>query len=216
MDYPAPSIDLAVIKIGYIMPALQDQQGVEVFYARIEESLIPPQNGLDNLSPVEDIYVVGYPNNIWDSVNNLPVLRRGVTATHPNVNYERHNELLIDSAIFGSSGVIADKFWHIQFGTRTRPLGVVYGVYVHKAISHSNTPRDPHSQQPRSCNQIHRITEISRSVGRIPKAQCQYGIFYDESRTKPIRDGITGRWFYLITSHDPIGPQCFNNTTQGE
>ena len=49
--------------------------------------------------------MIGYPNALWDSVNNLPIIRRGVTATPYNVDYEGKREFLIDAACFpGSSG----------------------------------------------------------------------------------------------------------------
>lgn len=47
----------------------------------------------------------GYPDGLWDAVNNRPVLRRGVTATHPIKDYNGKKEFLIDApAIPGTSG----------------------------------------------------------------------------------------------------------------
>ena len=49
--------------------------------------------------------MIGYPIGIWDSVNNKPIFRKGVTATHPNFDYNGKKEFLIDMACFpGSSG----------------------------------------------------------------------------------------------------------------
>jgi len=49
--------------------------------------------------------MVGYPVGIWDSANNMPVIRRGITATHPGKDYEGKSEFMIDAACFpGSSG----------------------------------------------------------------------------------------------------------------
>jgi hypothetical protein len=54
---------------------------------------------------LEDVIMVGYPIGLWDSVNNMPVFRRGVTATHPYLDYESRKEFLVDMACFpGSSG----------------------------------------------------------------------------------------------------------------
>jgi hypothetical protein len=33
--------------------------------------------------------MIGYPNGIWDAKNNLPVIRKGITATHANIPWTR-------------------------------------------------------------------------------------------------------------------------------
>ena len=49
--------------------------------------------------------MIGYPDGIWDSVNNLPVIRKGITATHPHISWNGKTEFLTDIASFpGSSG----------------------------------------------------------------------------------------------------------------
>jgi len=49
--------------------------------------------------------MVGYPIGLWDENNNLPIFRRGVTATHPSIDFKGKKEFLIDVAAFpGSSG----------------------------------------------------------------------------------------------------------------
>ena len=48
---------------------------------------------------------MGYPNGLWDQKNNRPIARKGITATHPGINYNGKQEFLIDVACFpGSSG----------------------------------------------------------------------------------------------------------------
>ncbi len=44
--------------------------------------------------------MIGYPNGIWDEANNMPIIRRGITATHPNFNYNGKPEFMIDAACF--------------------------------------------------------------------------------------------------------------------
>ncbi|MEJ7683095.1 MAG: hypothetical protein WKG06_35620 [Segetibacter sp.] len=45
------------------------------------------------------------PNGIWDKSNNIPVIRQGITASHPKLKYNSKSEILIDCACFpGSSG----------------------------------------------------------------------------------------------------------------
>lgn len=54
---------------------------------------------------ISDVYVVGYPDAFRDIRNNLPIARRGVTATPLFSDYEGNKEFLIDCGIVeGSSG----------------------------------------------------------------------------------------------------------------
>lgn len=81
------------------------QKGLAFFYTALDPSLIPDKAGIDALVGLDDIIMVGYPNGLWDSVNNLPILRAGTTATHPKYGYEGKAYFLIDCACFpGSSG----------------------------------------------------------------------------------------------------------------
>ena len=57
------------------------------------------------ISSIEDILMIGYPDGMSDSKNNLPIVRRGITATDYKIDYEGEKEFLIDASIFkGSSG----------------------------------------------------------------------------------------------------------------
>jgi Trypsin-like peptidase domain len=79
--------------------------GKRVYTVSLDNSLIWPDDQLCNLSAVEDIVMVGYPIGLWDEINNLPIFRRGITATHPSVDFKGKKEFLIDVAAFpGSSG----------------------------------------------------------------------------------------------------------------
>ena len=64
---------------------------------------------------MEDIVMIGYPNGIWDALNNKPIFRKGITAAHPNRDYLGNKEFLIDAACFpGSSG--SPVFIYNEFG----------------------------------------------------------------------------------------------------
>lgn len=54
---------------------------------------------------IEDVYVIGYPNAFRDSKNNLPLARKGITATPLFADYEGDKKFLVDSGIIeGNSG----------------------------------------------------------------------------------------------------------------
>lgn len=62
-------------------------------------------NDIKNLNYVEDILMVGYPRGVIDDYNNLPVFRKGITATHPGIKFKNQKVFLVDMTITnGSSG----------------------------------------------------------------------------------------------------------------
>ena len=49
--------------------------------------------------------MIGYPIGLWDEANNFPILRKGVAASHPALDFNRESIGVIDAACFpGSSG----------------------------------------------------------------------------------------------------------------
>lgn len=94
MYYPMTSINQRFRNIG-----------IPLFQVYLEEKSIISAENLDQIDAVNDILMVGYPNGIWDEYNNLPIVRKGITATHPNIDYQNRKEFMIDAACFpGSSG----------------------------------------------------------------------------------------------------------------
>lgn len=97
--HPNPEIDLAMLVI--------ELESVKhpFFYRSLSRALMPKTDTLRGLSAIENITMVGYPNGISDEVNNFPIFRRGITASHPAVAFNGREEFLIDMACFtGSSG----------------------------------------------------------------------------------------------------------------
>jgi hypothetical protein len=104
MLHPDPEVDLCVMPVENLLTQFASS-GNEFFFTSLDKSLIPSPEELADLGAIEDVVMVGYPNGIWDSKNNMPIVRRGVTATHPNLDYEGRKEFVIDAACFpGSSG----------------------------------------------------------------------------------------------------------------
>lgn len=97
--HPDPSVDLACInvsKIGNVIPP--------IYYKTLSDDLLSDFNH-DKLLPGNDVWFVGYPENRFDTKNNLPILRRGYIASIPTVDFEGRKEFLIDAQVFrGSSG----------------------------------------------------------------------------------------------------------------
>ncbi|HEV2225442.1 MAG TPA: trypsin-like peptidase domain-containing protein [Nitrososphaerales archaeon] len=133
-------LDLCAMPIAQLLEAA-NKAGKDIFYITFGEEILPTAQVLDELSAVEDITMVGYPIGLWDSVNNLPLFRRGITASHPAVDFEREPVGLLDIATFpGSSGSpvmllnegsFATK-GGLTVGNRLYLLGILYQYYYLK------------------------------------------------------------------------------------
>lgn len=103
----------------------------------ITEDFIWDNTKLQELSVLEDVVMVGYPIGLWDEANNLPLFRKGVTSSHPAVDFNNVGIGVVDMACFpGSSGSpiyilnensYSDKAGNTYVGTpRLIFLGVLY------------------------------------------------------------------------------------------
>lgn len=92
----------------YAMPIIQMAKNLskkEVFYIPIDEKLVYDNAKLEDLSAIEDVIMVGYPIGLSDLDNNFPIFRRGITASHPSLNFNSQGIGVVDMACFpGSSG----------------------------------------------------------------------------------------------------------------
>ena len=139
LAHPDPEVDLCVMPLSPIITEAQ-KRAVNFFQRSMGASLIPSDEKLLELMPAEEILMVGYPIGIWDSVNNLPVFRQGIAATHPGYRYDGRDEFLIDAACYpGSSGspvlIVNQSSYRtregITFGSRALFLGVLFGGFEH-------------------------------------------------------------------------------------
>lgn len=104
LKHPEDEIDLCILPLAPLHKQLS-QTDQKLFYIHLDKSLMMKEDQLYELMAMEDIAMIGYPNGIWDSVNNLPLIRRGITSTHPKLDYNGKPEFMIDAACFpGSSG----------------------------------------------------------------------------------------------------------------
>ncbi|MFM2346233.1 MAG: hypothetical protein RL654_986 [Pseudomonadota bacterium] len=138
--HPVPAIDLVAFPIGSILRnATKD--GRSYHFVPLGRSTLATRDLLDSLSPMEEIVMIGYPNGLWDELHNLPILRKGITATHPGLNLNGKPDFLIDAACFpGSSGSpvflanigsYVSQEGYLCAGNRVSLLGTLYAGPQH-------------------------------------------------------------------------------------
>lgn len=136
--------DLCFCFVNPVFEYVRKQTGKNVFYIAIDESILPTQKMLEDLSALEELVMVGYPIGLWDKKNNLPIFRKGYTAAHPAIDFNEAGIGLVDMACFpGSSGSpiyilneggYKDKMGNLNWGTsRIIFMGTLFSGPIYDA-----------------------------------------------------------------------------------
>lgn len=157
VQHPDPDIDLAAFPLAPVLVWLQGR-GHTPYYRAIKRGDWADGDFLKELSAVEEVLMVGYPNGLWDARNNLPMVRRGITATPPYINFEGKSQFMIDCACFpGSSGspiyllnegAYTQKNGSIMVGRRFKLLGILWGGPQYTAEGEIRIVPIPSASQP--------------------------------------------------------------------
>lgn len=131
--HPDPEVDLCVFPLNTIFKDFKNHDW-KPFFSILTEREIP--STFDQINSVEDILMTGYPSGLWDEKYNLPIVRKGITATHPLREYNGERKFVADIAAFpGSSGspiVLIDDENNEQ-KPRIKLLGILYAGPTHTA-----------------------------------------------------------------------------------
>lgn len=174
LKHPDDNVDLCILPLAPLLQQLS-QTGEKLFYIHLDKSLMMDESQLSQLMAMEDIAMIGYPNGIWDSVNNLPLIRRGITSTHPKLDYNGKSEFMIDAACFpGSSGspvFLMNIGGHMTStgynlgASRINLLGILYAGPQHTATGEVEIVEVPTRQKAVS------FSHIPNNLGLVIKAK---------------------------------------------
>lgn len=174
--HPQDDVDLCVLPIKPLIKAAL-LQGKHLFYRTLGEEFIPSDTDKSSLDAIEDVIMVGYPNGLWDRVNNMPIIRKGITATNVTLDYNGKKEFLIDAACFpGSSGSpvlicnvggYTDKQGNLNLGkSRVFLLGILYAGPQMQVTGDFQVVTVPDSQQKAIS-----VSRIPNNLGVIIKSE---------------------------------------------
>jgi hypothetical protein len=177
IDHPDEDVDLCVINLSELYTEIKSH-GWIVFNKFINETNIPSDEVLQNLSAMEDATMIGYPDGLIDSVNYLPILRRGTTASHPSLDFQGRPEGVLDIACFpGSSGspvfvlnegAFRDSRGNMLSGERMVFLGINYATWQYRAGGEMAKIKTPTKRVP--------MTNIPMHVSFYVKAKALLAI----------------------------------------
>lgn len=185
--HPDANIDLAVMAAQPIYNRVREF-GKIAFIMEFSKNVFLNDHEAHDTLPAADILMVGYPNGLWDQVNNSPIIRRGIMATPIYQDFCGRPEFVIDCACFpGSSGSPVLVYHHgfrfarnqenIAVGVmQIRLAGVLYGGPQHTADGKIVVETIPTRSVPLSrtripnnlgyCIKIDQIYEIENLIAR--------------------------------------------------
>lgn len=152
--HPNNNIDLCFLPLKSILEKIDSVNG-RVFYIALDSDLIADDEYLSSLNAIEEVIMVGYPQGLMDIFNHKPIIRKGITATHPRNDYLGKTQILLDIAAYpGSSGspvfLLNEGSYYLgntlQIGSRIKLLGILYAGPQYTAvgkIAFSHLPVQP-------------------------------------------------------------------------
>lgn len=140
INHPDESVDLCFAPLAPIVILMeQEDPPVHIFYRALGlEMLASDEDLLSDCSAAEEVLMYGYPIGVHDERNNFPLIRRGITASHPGIDFNGKTVGAVDIACFpGSSGspilILREGAWFskkrnaVTIGGKGVLLGVLYG-----------------------------------------------------------------------------------------
>jgi V8-like Glu-specific endopeptidase len=177
VEHSDENVDIAAIRLGSTFDELAKNN--PIYFSNLDRSAIPTTEELLDFDALEELVFIGYPNGIFDAYNLIPVIRRAVTATPLQLDYEGEPMFLIDGSVFpGSSGspvflVNLQSYKEkgvLIVGQRILLLGVLASVYMNSStgeIIKSSNPDSVTVDTPNNLGKVFKWEAVSELIDKI-------------------------------------------------
>lgn len=115
IPHPDKTVDLVAIPLEPILRVIEENH-LQAFMYFYSFDSIPNADDWKWICPGKDVLIVGYPFGLSDRKNNLPVVRKGVIATAPTLNFDKDHGFLVDT--FSSKGSSGSPIIAMRYGNR--------------------------------------------------------------------------------------------------
>lgn len=103
--HPDKDIDLCGVPIDLLRVETRHGEVISPIIITIPDNMVLPDEKLIELTPMEEVFIIGFPAGLTDGRTGLPVIRRGITAFHPGIDFNGKSLGLLDITSYpGSSG----------------------------------------------------------------------------------------------------------------
>jgi hypothetical protein len=174
IKHPDSNIDVAIMPIGSFLKNLAID-GKRLDWFSFKEGYLLTDQEVAQIGVFQNVKFIGYPIGISDELNNLPIVREGMTATDISIDYEGRKEFMIDAAVFpGSSGspvVIAEQGIYsniaggLSSGNELYLLGILFAGPQYNDKGHIVIQNIPTSYETNT------LTSIPCNLGLVIKAE---------------------------------------------
>lgn len=156
-------IDLALINVSDLVNLTKTKTGKDVNCRNIPTNMISDYKE-DDLIPSQRILFIGYPSDRYDHKNYLPILRSGVIASIPKVDFEGKPQVLVDAQVFqGSSG---SPVFACLSGT-WKFIGVIFQAMIrNQEVQIINTAQQAVTREMLGIGMMIKSTEVKKLIDK--------------------------------------------------
>lgn len=160
IPHPDTNVDLGALSFVQIRDHAKQKMEKDIFSILFDKNLIRDDDVLEREADVaEEILMIGYPVGLWDELNNFPIIRKGIAATHPALDFQDKSIGVVDIACFpGSSGspiisYVSGAYYDkpsksFKIGQKVILLGLLFGGPVHTSEEKIEIKEIPVQQVP--------------------------------------------------------------------
>lgn len=101
--HPDQAVDLCMIPLNSLIETIEKRYSISIYYRALGLNHI--LTDFSTQPCFQEVLIAGYPVGIFDHINNIPLVHKGITATPSSMPYKGRQEFLIQAPCYaGSAG----------------------------------------------------------------------------------------------------------------